>query len=454
MSFVSRNAMGDPISDIIGCHIGDLEVMTKRDLEIGCSLNPKQRIRDVVGFNMFTGLQAAMKDAATPGVLPWDVGRTKAQNQRLAEVFIRFNRGEQPSERGGKRVHNGGFSLAEVNAAVLREKAYRASLAPEQLAAREARFGSEKTAAHEHRMRNAGFNPIRAVSRTVKSVTNPLTRPIGRAVMKIPLAKEAASLVVSEANLFLTPTRFLTAIPQGLVTGGLKGAARSIKHEAEVTARESKHYVQNPIIRYGTKGAALVFPALTPVAAGVEAANQLVAAIEGKDPIKAALALTTIANTAAAATGGDLDAMRAIKTIKAVKDNLIPKNIDLGKVADMAKKTAIFTVPKGASSAKAAAAAHAILSIAKGAGSNSAAMAAQSVIKNTVTKAKAGDTAAKKGAAVLALVHKKQDPFRKSAPSGRGSFKKAARASKGKTYSGSYLVDSKGRVTKGNFVAK
>ena len=80
-------------------------------------------------------------------------------------------------------------------------------------------------------------------------------------------------------------------------------------------------------------------------------------------------------------------------------------------------------------------------------------MAAQNVIKNTAAKAKTGDLAAKKGAAVLALVHKKQDAFKKSPP-GRGSFKKAARASKGKTYSGSYLVDSKGRVTKGNFVAK
>ena len=450
MTYHSRTACCGPISDIIGDHIGDFDVIGSRDLEIGCSLNSSERVGDVVGaFNLFgPGFAAAMKDAATPGVLPWDVGRTKAQNQRLAEVFIRYNRGEQPSERGGKRVHNGGFSLAEVNAAVLREKAYRASLSPEDLAKREGRFKGEQTAAHEHRMRNNGFNPIRSISRGVKTVTNPLTKPIGRTLSKVPLAKEVASLVSSEANLFLTPTRFLAGAAQGLVTGGLKGAARSIKHEAEVTAREAKHYVQNPIIRYGTKGAAIIFPALTPVAAGVEAANQLVAAIEGKDPIKAALALTTIANTAAAANGGDLEALRAIKTIKAVKDGVIPK--ELGKVTDMAKAT--FSIPKGASSKQAAAAAHAVLTIAKGAGSRSSVVAAQNVIKNTVAQAKKGDPKAKKAAAVLALVHKAHKKAGKVVA--RGNFKKAKRAAKGARYSGAYLVDSKGRVVKGNFAAQ
>lgn len=451
MTYQPKTACCGPISDIIGSHIGDLNILNDTDLDIGCSLNSDERVRDVVGFSLFgPGFAAAVKEAATPGTLPWDVGRTKAQNQRLAEVFIRFNRGEQPSERGGKRVHDGGFSLAEVNAAALREKAYRASLPPDALAAREARFGKEKTAAHESRMRSSGFNPIRSVTRVVKSVTNPLTKPIGRTLANVPLAKEAASLVVSEANLFLTPTRFLAGTAQGLVTGGLKGAARSIKHEAEVTAREAKHYVQNPIIRYGTKGAALIFPALTPVAAGVEAANQLVAAIEGKDPIKAALALTTIANTAAAASGGDLDALRAIKTIKAVKDGVIPP--ELGKVLNVATKS--FSIPKGADKVKALTAANALINAAKGAGTAKAKAAALAIIKNTAAQAKKGNVSAKAGAAVLAAVHNAHKTVAAKKTVSRGSFKKATRPSKGKHYSGAYLVDAKGNVFKGTFAAQ
>lgn len=460
MTWIPRTAMGDPIQDIIGDIIGDLEVTCERDLDIGVSLNSDERVRDIVGVSFMQGIQAAIKAGQEPGVLPWDVGRTKAQNQRLAEVYIRFNRGEQPSERGGKRVHKGGFSLAEVNAAVIREKAYEAHLAetdPQALAKRQAYFRGEKEKYHQKR-RNSGFHPLRSVSRTVKTVTNPLTRPIGRAantvIDKVPLARQVANLVSNEATLFLTAPRFLASASQGLVTGGLKGAARGIKDEAKITARNAKAYVQNPIIRYGTKGAAIIFPALTPVAAGVEAANQLVAAVEGKDPIKAALAITTIANTAVAANGGDLEALRAIKTIKAVKDGAIPK-----EVTDMATKAgkAVFSIPKGADPKKAVAAAHSVLSIAKGVGkmSPSAIKAAQTVIKNTVSKAKTGDPKAKAAAALLAKVHKAQaSAFRKAPPGKRGSYRKANRAAKGKSYTGAFLVDAKGNVFRGNFAAK
>ena len=309
-----------------------------------------------------------------------------------------------------------------------------------------------------------GWNPFKAigratkkVSRAVKTVTNPLTRPIGRAattiVNKVPLAKDVVHFVTQETNLVLTPERFLAGAATGLATGGLKGAARGIKHEAGVTAREARRYIQNPIVRYGTKGAALIFPPLTPVAAGVEAANQVIAAIQGKDPIKAALAITTVANSVAAANGGDLDALRAVKTIKAVKDNVLPKDI-----TDMAKK-ASFVIPKGATKKSAVAAAHGLLTLAKGGGSASAAAAAQSVIKNTIKKAKLGDPVAKAGAAVLAATHKAQKalpakPGMRAVGRVRGSYRKANRAAKGKTFTGAYLVDSRGNVVKGNFAAK
>lgn len=460
MSWVKYNAAGDPISDIIGEYIGEIQLNSEHDFSIGLSMN-QPHVEDCIGASLLDFMKAAAKDAATPGVLPWDVGRTKAQNQRLAEVHIRFNRGEQPSERGGKRVHKGGFSLAEVNAAVAREKMYRAYLQehdPAALAKRVAYFQAEKDKAHGHRMRNRGFNPIRSISRGVKSITNPLTKPIGRAantvIDKVPLARDVVNLASTEATLFLTAPRFLAGASKGLVTGGLKGAARGIKDEAAITAREGRRYIQSPIIRYGTKGAAVLFPALTPVAAGVEAANQLIAAVEGKDPIKAALAVGTIANTVAAANGGDLEALRAVKTIKAVKDGVIPSS--LGKVLpNMAKP--LFTIAKGATGKQAIAAAHSILTIAKGQGnlSPSAVKAAQSVIKNTISAAKTGNVKAKAGAVVLAKVHKAQkDAFRKKPPTKRGSYRKAERAAKGKRFAGAFLVDSRGRVLKGNFAAQ
>jgi hypothetical protein len=136
-----------------------------------------------------------IKDGQTPGTAPWDVGRTKAQNQRLAEVFIRFNRGEQPSERGGKRVHNGGFALREVDAAVAREKLYRASLSPQDLAARDARFKNEQAAAHAKRRSNKGIghfisNTVKLAGRELGKVANTVQDLEGKVtgiVAKIPI---------------------------------------------------------------------------------------------------------------------------------------------------------------------------------------------------------------------------------------------------------------------------
>jgi len=294
----------------------------------------------------------------------------------------------------------------------------------------------------------------RAVKSVGKTVTKPIAKPLNTVIDKVPLARDVVKFTTQKANLILTPERFLAGAAQGLVTGGLKGAARGIKDQAEVTKREARRFIQNPVVRYGTKGAALIFPPLTPVAAGVEAANQVIAAIQGKDPIKAALALTTVANSVAAANGGDIDALRAVKTIKAVKDGVLPKG-----VTDMAKKVS-FSLPKGVTKKQAVTAAHGLLTVAKGAGSAAAAKAAQEAIKNTVAKAKAGDPVAKASAKVLAVVHKAQqkvapgNAFKKVLKRTPGSYRKAKRAAKGQKFSGAHLVDSRGVVVKGNFAAQ
>lgn len=79
--------------------------------------------------------------------------------EHLAGVFIRFNRGEQPMERGGRPPPRG-FTLAEVAAADKREKAYRATLNPDQLAARQARFKGEQSQAHQARRSARQFGNV------------------------------------------------------------------------------------------------------------------------------------------------------------------------------------------------------------------------------------------------------------------------------------------------------
>jgi hypothetical protein len=425
---------------IIGEHIGDFELSgSESDFEIGISLNPE------VGADAFSSMQTMMKELKTPE------GREKWKRKRLSDVLRRFSSGEQPSERGGKRVHNGGFSVAEVDAAVKLEREYQSTLSPEARAKRKASFQALADRGHARR-KSGGFNPIRSVSRAVKTVTNPLTKPLGRVIDKVPLAGDVVRFSTQKANLFFTPARFLYGAGSGFVTGGLKGASRGVEEQAKVTAREGRRFIQNPVVRYGTKGAALIFPPLVPVAAGVEAANQAIAAIEGNDPIKAAFALATVANSVAAANGGDLDALRAVKTIKAVREG---RDI-LGKAQTMAK-TVSFAIPNGATKAQAITAANTLINAAKGTGSAKAKAAALTIIKNTAKAAKRGDPKAKAGAVVLAAVNKAHIKIAQKGSlkaKGRGSFKKVARATKGQKFSGAYLVDSKGRVVKGNFSAQ
>lgn len=90
-------------------------------------------------------------DPAVTGFSPYE--------QHLSEVFARFNRGEQPVERGGRPPPRG-FTMAEVNASAARERAYRATLNPAQLYARQASFKSQQSAAHQARRSARQFGNV------------------------------------------------------------------------------------------------------------------------------------------------------------------------------------------------------------------------------------------------------------------------------------------------------
>ena len=298
------------------------------------------------------------------------------------------------------------------------------------------------------------LNPVKAFKRATAVVKAAKAKTIDR----IPIVRDVSKAVTQRLNLINTPYRVAGGFIAGTYTGGIRGGIAGAKHEAiDVTVREGKRFIRNPIVRHGIKGAAIIFPPLTPVAAGVEAANLTLKAAESKNKKDAAAALEAIANTAVAASGGDPDAMRAIRTIKAVKDGkLIPQDYmptgtnafqsglaSLGVDPIMAAKLgARFTIPKGASALSVVKAADKLLTNAKR-GNNTA----KSVIAQTIAAARVGDPAAKKGAVALAKVHKAQKA------KGKGPFGMAAKAFKGKSYNG-YLVDSQGRVVKGSFTAR
>lgn len=315
------------------------------------------------------------------------------------------------------------------------------------------------------------LNPVKAVKGVARSVKR-VAKKVNKAIDKTPVLGDIKKATTQGLSLQTTPFRLAGGFVVGGITGTLKGknvlksAAKGAKTQAEVTLREGKRFVQNPAVRYGTKGAALVFPVMTPVAAGIEAANQVIAAVEQKDPIKAAFALTTVVNTAAAASGGDADAMRALKTIKAVKDGTLKAQdaIKEGKV--MATKLgARFNIPKGAKALNVAKAADKLLAKAKGKASIPQAQAAQAIVRQTVAAAKAGDPKAKVAAIALAKVNRAQNikagkvPAKKPIPAKKPVFSlsaasravgKALRLGKGKKLSNVFIVDAKGKVYRGN----
>lgn len=292
------------------------------------------------------------------------------------------------------------------------------------------------------------LNPVKAFNRIADKA-----KAVKRATVdKVPVVREVAAFTTQRANLIYTPYRTAGGFIKGVATGGgLKGGLAGAKHEAvDVTMREGKRFIQNPVVRYGSKGAAVIFPPLTPVAVGVEAANLTIQAVEQKDKKKAAQAAEMLLNTAAAANAGDPDAMRAIKTIKAVKDGTltaatIAKHVKDDEPMKALKLGARFTIPKNATAGQVAMAADKLLSVAKD-GKGAKATAARSLIMQTIAAAKAGDPAAKKGAVALSKVNAAQK--RK----GKGAHGLAIRATRGKRYSG-YFVDKNGKVLKGQFTA-
>lgn len=304
---------------------------------------------------------------------------------------------------------------------------------------------------------------IRGIGRSVKRVT----RKVKKTIDKVPVVRDIAKAQTQFWNLQATPYRLAGGFIVGGLTGGPKGAFDAAKEQGEVTIREGKRFIQNPAVRYGTKGAAIVFPPLTPVAAGIEAANQAIAAIESKDPVKAAFALSTVANTAAAAAGGDPGAARAIKALKAVRDGTLQAKDYAEEGAKAMKLGARFNIPKGTTALKAAKAADSLLSKAKGKAGKVAATHAQAIIKQTTAAAKAGDKQAKQAATVLAKVNNAQNakaallPKKKAVARGLLSVSAAAKAvgkalrpSKGKTFTNAFVVDSKGVVYRGTVTAK
>jgi hypothetical protein len=216
------------------------------------------------------------------------------RDQRLSEVFIRYARGEQPSERGGRRVHNGGFSLLEVQQADAREKAYRATLNPAELAARKAKFVD---IAHQgHRSRRGGvFRTLTSPFRG--SVARTLTAP-ARAIAKLPPiqfgAKALESVMANPVvDTIFGPITVPGNIALGLARNGPAGALAAAKAE-----------LRNPVRRAAVTALGAVFPPAAPAAVALNAANVLLDAAESGDPLAAAKAVAQIAAAAAGADAG------------------------------------------------------------------------------------------------------------------------------------------------------
>lgn len=262
---------------------------------------------------------------------------------------------------------------------------------------------------------------------------------LGQSLLKVPVLGDAIKLGEQVTHVVSEPVL--------LAGAGILHGKRGIKKELGAAKRDLRRSIQNPVLRQGIKGLALVMPALTPVAAGVEAANQLIKAAKSKNPGKA---LEIIASTAAEAATGNPDAARAISTLKAVKNGAL----QVGDVVRKAQDTmgVKFSLPKGVTKNKAVTAANTLLKKAKS--GNSTAM---SIVRQTVAAAKMPGASknVKAGAKVLAVVHKAQSPSKPGIRArSHGSYGKANRAAKGKGYANAYLVDSTGKVFKGNFKAQ
>lgn len=240
------------------------------------------------------------------------------QERRLGDVFWRYVRGEQPSERGGKRVHNGGFSLLEVQQATAREKAYQATLSPEDRAKRQAMFADVARKGHQSRQGGL-FSTLTSPFRG--SVARTLTAP-ARAIAKLPpiqfgakaLEKVMANPVV---DTIFGPITVPGNIALGLARNGPAGALAAAKAE-----------LRNPVRRAAVTALGAVFPPAAPAAVGLNAANALLDAAESKDPLAAAKAIAQIASAAAGADAGIPHLAEVSATIdkaKALRDKVTQK---------------------------------------------------------------------------------------------------------------------------------
>lgn len=231
-------------------------------------------------FGPLFGPAMAAARGIAPGTAPKP--RFTPQEQRLAEVFIRFMGGEQPSERGGRRVHEGGFSLLEVQQADAREKAYRATLNPDELAKRKQKFVD--IAHHGHQSRKGGL---------LRTLTSPL-----RAIAKLPpvrMGTKALESVMSNpvVDTIFGPITVPGNIALGMARNGPAGALAAAKAE-----------LRNPVRRAAVTALGAVFPPAAPAAVALNAANVLLDAAESGDPLAAAKAVAQIASAAAGADAG------------------------------------------------------------------------------------------------------------------------------------------------------
>lgn len=117
-----------------------------------------------------------------------------AREQYLSGVFARFNRGEQPQERGGRPPPRG-FTMNDVNEAVMRETAARKTMPPDVLAKRIRYFESEKAKYHHQRREARQFgNVLSKVAKVALPAAGlalaPFTGPLG------PLAASALSAAI------------------------------------------------------------------------------------------------------------------------------------------------------------------------------------------------------------------------------------------------------------------
>lgn len=238
-----------------------------------------------------------------------------AQRQHLSEVFARFNRGEQPHERGGRPPPRG-FSLAEVQMATDNEQAVRSAMGPAWADARARTFAAEQHGAHEQRRR------ARRITSEIMSPAKSVLRRAGHIVTAVPGVRLATKTLAKVMQNPIVDTLYgQVTVPAnialGFAKGGPKGALAAAKKE-----------LRNPVRRAAVSALGTIFPPAAPAAVALNAANVLLDAAESKDPVAAAKAVMQLAAISAGSQGGDLhlkEVSDVVQKAKAARD-MIPKS--------------------------------------------------------------------------------------------------------------------------------